>query len=109
MADAGDTKDVEFKKGLVTETLHYRIIGICHDLKSDGKPAGLTFAPVNTLPISYAYGNANQDYAVNWKSSSIREKLQENGEIFKCFPKELTDKITNVKKKYALAFGDDDD
>lgn len=81
----------------------FRIIQVGqHD--NDG--SGLTFQMVHGLPNTYAFDSAGKTGAdLNWASSTLRNSLNNNGEILSQFDSNLIATSKTVSKKYNTTAG----
>ena len=77
------------------EYVEFRIIDVgSHD--DDG--SALTFQATHVLPSAYIYHGYN-DFDGGWPKTSLRAKLQDDGEIVNYFPSEFVTDMKKVTKK----------
>lgn len=85
----GDTKKILLTSG---EQIELVLIGINHDIKTNGNKNGLTFYMSNILSTQYPMGES----ATCWSDSDIRNTYLPR--IFETLPNELRQNISEVKK-----------
>lgn len=85
------TRRVDLTNGYSVDV---RIIGVCHDIRSDGSVVGLTFMTTGALGRSSM--NAADTVRGGWEASSLRSAL--SSEYLDLFPDEVRQLIVPVEK-----------
>lgn len=92
----------------VSSTIYFRLVGINHDDRADGRgKAGLTFQAIglssmpsysyNSIWISYDGVNYNNKNTGGWRDSELRKSMN-SGIKWKAFPSDFKDNVTSVNK-----------